>query len=122
MRIEDGQEKQYHEATIDDVGKRVVEAVIKHENDKAQHQRRAYPHDLHARARAQAEDVGLAIGVARTADTDPAEEQQRHVDANRPPVETLEYSGLFICFLSHKQFCVSATHQPRGRGPERVCH
>ena len=38
MRIEDGQEEQYHEQSVDDVGKRVVETIIEHENDKAQHQ------------------------------------------------------------------------------------
>jgi hypothetical protein len=37
MRVEDGGEEQHQKNRIDDVGKGVVESVIEHQNDEAQH-------------------------------------------------------------------------------------
>ena len=87
MRIEYRGEEQEDEHTIDDVRERIIEAVVEHQDDKAQRYRRTYPDDLHTRTSAQAENIIVTIRVAGTADTDPSEGEQCQVDAYRPPVE-----------------------------------
>ena len=65
----------------------IVKAIVKHQNDEAEDDRRANPHNLHTRTTAQAEDIGVAIGITGSADTDPSENQQGQIDADGPPVK-----------------------------------
>ena len=86
MRIEDGSEEQQHQKSIDDKGKSVIEAVVQHDDEKAEHNAGSNPDDLHARTGGQTENIGLTIGIAGSTDTDPPKRQQGDIEQYRPPV------------------------------------
>ena len=100
-RIEDGGEEQEEQESVDDIGKAVVVAVVEQQDDESEHKRRPYPHYLHAGPGGEAEDIRLLVGVAGTAHAEPSEDQQCHIDADGPPVERAQHTGLLICLLCH---------------------
>ena len=87
MRIEYRGEEQQYQHAIDDIREGIIEAVIEHQDDESQGYRRAYPDNLHARASTEAEYIIVTISIAGTADAHPSEDEQRQIDAYRPPVE-----------------------------------
>ena len=87
MRIEDGGKEQHQHDAEDNQGKHIVEPVVEHQDYETQNDRGSYPDNLHTRARIEAEDIRITIGIAGTTDTDPPEGDQRQVDDNGPPVE-----------------------------------
>ena len=97
VRIEyRGKEQQYQHA-IDDIREGIEKPVVHHQDNKAQGDGSANPHNLHARTGTQTENIIVTIGVAGTADADPAKAEQRQIDADGPPVKRTEYtSRLFI--------------------------
>ena len=103
MWIEDGGKKQHQQQAIYNKGEGIVEAVVEHENDETEGDGCSNPHNLHARTGTQTEDVSIAIGIAGTTDTDPAERQQRQVKQYRPPVKRTQHTRtLPISRLTHK--------------------
>ena len=97
MRIEYRGKKQQYQHGIDHVGEGIENPVVHHQNDEAQRYGGTYPYNLHTRTGTQTEDIIVAIGIAGTADTDPAEAEQCQIDADGPPVERTENtSWLFI--------------------------
>lgn len=109
--IEYGGEKEQQEGPEDDVGKGVVKPVVEHQQHKAEAHRRTYPHYLHARPRVEAEYVGVAIRIARAANAEPPESEQREVYAYCPPVERAQNARLLICSLSHTLYVCAEIHQ-----------
>ena len=97
VRIEyRGKEQQYQHA-IDDIREGIEKPVVHHQDNKAQGDGSANPHNLHARTGTQTENIIVTIGVAGTADANPAKAEQRQIDADGPPVKRTEYtSRLFI--------------------------
>ena len=107
MWIEYRRKKQEDKYSEDDIGKRVKVAVVKHQYDKSQTDARAYPNDLHARARGERENFGVAVSIARTTDAYPSEGEQGKVYANRPPVERREDTFLIVrLFHSHDNLSI----------------
>ena len=97
MRIEYRGKKQQYQHGIDHVGEGIEKTVVHHQDDEAQRNGGTYPYNLHTRTGTQTEDIVVAIGIAGTADTDPAEAEQCQIDADGPPVERTENtSWLFI--------------------------
>ena len=87
MRIEYRSEQQYQHHAEDDIGKHVEVAIVEHQDHESQHDRCANPYNLHARTRVEAEQIGIAIAVARTTHADPSEGEQGDVNHDRPVVE-----------------------------------
>ena len=87
MGIEDGAEEQDKQQAEDDKRQHLVIAVVEHQQDKAQYDRSAYPHNLHTRARIKAEDIRIAVTIAGTADTHPPESEQSQIEHDCPPIE-----------------------------------
>ena len=74
MGVEDGGKEQQEQDGEDDVGKGVVEAVVEQEQDGAQYDRGADPHNLHAGTGREREQFCVAaIVVAGTADAEPSQ-------------------------------------------------
>ena len=97
MRIEYRGKKQQYQHGIDHVGEGIEKTVVHHQDDEAQCDGGTYPYNLHTRTGTQTEDIVVAIGIAGTADTDPAEAEQCQIEADGPPVERTENtSWLFI--------------------------
>ena len=101
MWIEDGTKEQQEHDAKDDIGKHVEVTIVEQQDDKAQHDGGAYPDDLHARARLETEEIGIAIVIARTTHTHPSEDEQGDVDGDCPPVERADDTLGITCLLYH---------------------
>ena len=122
MGIEDGAEEQDKQQAEDDKRQHLVIAVVEHQQDKAQYDRSAYPHNLHTRARIKAEDIRIAVTIAGTADTHPPECEQGEVEYNRPPVKRADDAfRFFICRIHHKLYVVLEFSWPLPQKLPRVC-
>ena len=86
MWIKDCGEEQQQHGAVNDKCEGVVKVVVEGEQHETKADGRANPHDLHARTRAETKYVGVAVGVAGTANAHPSEGEEREVDANRPPI------------------------------------
>ena len=97
VRVEYRGKKQQYQHAIDDIREGIEKPVVHHQDNKAQGDGSANPHNLHARTGTQTENIIVTIGVAGTADANPAKAEQRQIDADGPPVKRTEYtSRLFI--------------------------
>ena len=122
MGIEDGAKEQDKQQAEDDKRQHLVIAVVEHQQDKAQYDRSAYPHNLHTRARIKAEDIRIAVAIAGTADTHPPECEQGEVEYNRPPVKRADDAfRFFICRIHHKLYVVLEFSWPLPQKLPRAC-
>ena len=114
MGIEDSAEQQYQHHAEDDIGKHVEIAVIEHQDNESQYDRRANPHNLHARTCVETEQIGFAIAIAGTTHAHPSEDEQTDVDYYCPVIKRPNHSFFFPSTyrLRHKLFFVPECHAP----------
>ena len=96
VRIKNGGKEQQQQHTIYYIGECVEESGIHHQYYKSQTDTSSYPHYLHARACAEAEDIVVAKRIAGTADAYPSEYHQRYIDAYSYPVDLRPNALRFI--------------------------
>ncbi len=81
-----GDEQHEHHGPVGYVGEILEVAVVGHEQEEAQGEGEANPHELLAGARAPAEEIDIADFMAGSADAEPAEGEQGDIDGDDHPV------------------------------------
>ena len=87
----DGDDKQQHQAKVDEVGKDIVELIVEHEQHKAQTEGADNPHKLLTRTGGEVEQVLVAKVIAGPADAEPSTHHQHQVNRYRYPVDVFPY-------------------------------
>ena len=83
----EGGDEQEDDRAVDDVGEQVVELLFEHEEHKADAEGTANPQELLSCPRVHAEEVGLSVGVAGSADTEPSADEQGEIEGDDDPVD-----------------------------------